>query len=487
MPKPLQIRLEDLTLTRDERPVLRNINWEIRGAQRWWIMGPNGAGKTQLLKLLAGDVWPDPTDHPVRRYRYRGEDYAQPGEVKEEIAYLGPERQDRYERHGWDFPAWQVVATGIHRSDIPLEPFTPAQRRRSLELLRAAGALRLAGRNFLSLSYGERRLVLVARALAWRPALLLLDEVATGLDGVNRKRLMRLLRSHAQGRVGWVASAHRPEDLPPGATHLLRLEAGEVVQAGPLDAKTRRLLLTPPAATRPVAARRAAAAPVHVQFRSADVYLDAHHVLHKLDLTVRRGECWVIHGANGSGKSTLLRTVYGDHGVAYGGVLKRAGIAPGVPLEQFRARTGLVAPQLQTDYPRDEPVIDVVVSGLHSSIGLNEPSTPAEQRRARATLARHGWSALADRQLGELSYGQVRRVLFARALIRRPRLLLLDEPYAGVDAATRAGLQQLLGELLDSGLTVMIATHYRSEWPAQATHELQLQRGRIVYQGSVRR
>lgn len=482
----MQIRLHDLNLTREEQPVLRNIRWELDGAQRWWILGPNGAGKTQLLKLLAGDVWPDPAGHTARRYRHRGRIFDQPAGVKDQIAYLGPERQDRYERYGWDFPAWQVVATGIHRSDIPLAAFTPAQRRRSLELLRAAGAKKLAERRFLTLSYGERRLVLVARALASRPALLLLDEVATGLDAVNRRRLMRLLRS-AQGRIGWVATAHRPEDLPQGATHLLRLERGRVIEAGPLGAVQRRRMVSAPPIPRAAPRRGRTAAAMQVQFGNASVYIDAHRVLSGLDLIVRRAECWVIHGANGSGKSTLLRTVYGDHGVAYGGVLRRAGITPGTPLDHFRARTGFVAPQLQTDYPRDIEVIDVVVSGLHSSIGLNQPATPGERRRALTTLRRYGWEQFAPRRLGELSYGQVRRVLFARALVLRPRLLLLDEPYAGLDAATRGSLQQLLAGLIDEGLTVMIATHYRAEWPAQATHELQLSRGRIAYQGGVRR
>ncbi len=486
----MQIQLKSLTLTREDRVVLDDISWTLAGAQRWWVVGPNGAGKTQLLKLLVGDVWPDPAPHPVRRYRHRGAWHDTPREMKDAIAYLGPERQDKYERYGWNFPAWVVVATGIHRTDIPLADFTPAQRRRSREWLASAGAAALADRLFLTLSYGERRLVLLARALASRPSVLLLDEVATGLDDVNRRRLMRLIARGTGARMSWVATAHRAEELPPGANRLLLLEQGGIRYAGPLTAARRRQLLAKPhrrTAPASVVAARQGKSGVLVELREASVYIDEAQVLRNVDFTLRRGECWVVHGANGSGKSTLLRTLYGDHGVASGGSIRRAGIVPGVPLEHFRARTGFIAPQLQADMPRHLPVLDVVVSGLHSSIGLNEPVSAAERRRALPVLRRYGLEALSQCSLAELSYGQVRRVLFARAAIARPRLLLLDEPYAGLDRDTRHALQQALEREIGDGLTVVIATHYRAEWPAAATGELQLAAGRIRYQGAVRR
>ena len=220
--------------------------------------------------------------------------------------------------------------------------------------------------------------------------------------------------------------------------------------------------------------------------RNDTVYLDAARILAAMDLTVRRGECWVIHGANGSGKSTLLRTVYGDHGVASEGSIKRAGMTPGVPMEYFRARTGFIASQLQADYPRQLSVLETVVSGLHSSIGLNF-AMDTRERRARRQPAALWMEACEDRPLSELSYGQVRRVLFARAAVLKPRLLLLDEPFAGLDAQTRHELQSALDTEIADGMTVMLATHYRSEWPAGATHELLLSKGRIRYQGIVRR
>jgi ABC-type molybdenum transport system ATPase subunit/photorepair protein PhrA len=201
---------------------------------------------------------------------------------------------------------------------------------------------------------------------------------------------------------------------------------------------------------------------------------------------VRAGECWVVHGRNGSGKTTLLRTLYGDHGVAVGGGIARAGIAAGVPLERFRKRVGLVAPHLQAEHPRELTVTEVVQSGRHASIGLNGAASPADRAAARRTLELFGLTRLRSRPLSELSYGQSRRVLFARAWVRHPKLLLLDEPFAGVDAPTRRALMQRVTKLAASGTAVVVTTHQLHDWPGRATHEIELAGGRARYCGPLR-
>ncbi len=147
---------------------------------------------------------------------------------------------------------------------------------------------------------------------------------------------------------------------------------------------------------------------------------------------------------------------------------------------------GLVAPHLQTDHPQELTVAEVVQSGRHASIGLNDPPTAADKAAAQRALAFFGLSPLAPRTLVELSYGQLRRVLFARAWVRRPQLLLLDEPFAGVDGPTRRELLAHLETLIEEGTAVVMATHHRSEWPFLATQELELAGGRARYCGPVR-
>src|ERR1700722_2967571 len=132
----ISIDLQNVRLSLGGKPVLRGIDWRIRPGQRWALMGPNGAGKTQLLKLLAGDVWPSPARLPVRRYHYRGETFADPYGIKQEIAYLGAERQDRYEHYAWNHRVEAIVGTGLHRTDIPLATLTLPDRLHIGRLLR---------------------------------------------------------------------------------------------------------------------------------------------------------------------------------------------------------------------------------------------------------------------------------------------------------------------------------------------------------------
>ncbi|MEJ0098356.1 MAG: ATP-binding cassette domain-containing protein [Pseudomonadota bacterium] len=307
-----------------------------RAGARWLVIGASGAGKTQLLKIVAGDVWPDDSEPSSRRYRCGREWHDEPVEVRDEIAWLGPERQDRYERYGWNYPAIDVVGTGLHRTDIPMQKLSVAERARCRALLARAGIARLAQRRFLTLSYGERRLVLLARALAWRAGVLLLDEVATGLDLANRERLYRMLGGRELRDRTWICSAHRKEDIPPGATHLLWLDAGKVRYAGPMRATRLRAALAAAAVEMPSRLRSDARSksakprlrPPLITLANASVYVDAKRLLRDLDLTIRRGECWVLHGANGAGKSTFLRTLYGDHAVASSGRITRAGQGP---------------------------------------------------------------------------------------------------------------------------------------------------------------
>jgi molybdate transport system ATP-binding protein len=485
----LTTRLNGVTLARGGRRVLSGIVWTIRPGERWVLLGANGSGKTQLLKIVAGIVRPSSAADDSLRWQLAGEWHTVPYEVRERIAYVGPERQDKYQRHGWDLTAEALTGTGIHGTDIPLEALSAAQLRRVRGLLGRLGIAALAQRRFLELSYGERRMVLLARALISRPALLLLDEVFTGLDRENHLRLMTWL-ARLRGRLPLVTVAHQPRDVPANATHLLVLKEGRVAAAGRLRAAQLRRYLGSDAPDSTGAGRAAVfvagrGTPL-LHMRQASVYLEERRALRDVSLTVCAGEFWVIHGENGAGKTTLLRTLYGDHGVAAGGAIERCGITPGVPLERFRARTGISAPYVHARYPRAAQVRDVVLSGRHGSIGLHRRPTSADRAATRRVLRRLGLTRLAGRALGELSYGQTRRVLFGRATVANPRLLLLDEPFDSLDVATRGLLTRELGRLARARVAVVITAHAFGEWSLHATHELELSGGEVRYCGPAR-
>jgi molybdate transport system ATP-binding protein len=499
----VEVRLKHLALARQGRAVLHDVSWTVKPGQRWVLAGGNGAGKTQLLKIIAGAVWPTPVDtespsavaNSSRTFRWRGEIFPSPFEVKEEIGYVGPERQDKYERYGWNHSVEQIVGTGLYRTDIPLNPLSVADRSRIAALLARLAIAPLAERSFLSLSYGERRLTLLARALASQPKLLLLDELLSGLDETNHGRALRWLYDTKRSDLPWILATHRIDDVPASATHALVLEKGRVVYRGVMrNAPLRKWLNKDELGSAGSisvkklpqhVSRRRAAGPL-IRLTRASVYLDEHRILENLSFEVRPGDCWVVHGHNGSGKTTLLRMLYGDHGVASGGRIERAGIVPGVPLQEFKRKVGIVAPHLQSDHPQELTVAAVVQSGRHASIGLNDAPDAADRAAANRALEFFGLADLASRTLRELSYGQLRRVLFARAWACGPSLLLLDEPFSGVDRPTRLSLMVHVATLVASGTAVLMTTHHRSEWPACITHELELARGRAIYCGPVR-
>ena len=218
-----------------------------------------------------------------------------------------------------------------------------------------------------------------------------------------------------------------------------------------------------------------------VALRNADVHVDEAHILHGIDLEVRAGDCWVVHGAERLGQVHAAAD-YLRRSCRRGGRQPSCAPAscPGVPLEQFKLRTAYVAPHLQTWHAPKMPVMEVVASGRYASIGLNDAITANDRKHAERALRRFGMFALRNRTLAEMSYGQARRILFARAWAREPQLALLDEPFAGLDRATRADLTRRLNAWLAEGGSCVIATHHREEWPAHTTHVLELEEGRVV-------
>jgi len=468
---------------------LRDVSLDVRAGERWLLLGPNGAGKTVLLKLLRGDVWPTPTGRETRRYHLRdGEVLEQPLFAAGRIAYLGPERQDRYVRYESTLDVAQVVLTGYDDSDFPLQSATPTQRRRIRQVLQQVGLAGYASRAFLALSYGQRRRVLLARAVVREPDVLLLDEALNGLDVKGRAAFRRALRLASSPRTAWVLTSHRPGDASADLTHVARIAHGGIesvtdLRAGAVAPAASRLAARPeiaPASERKaqgagVGASRIRAAKPLLQLHRAAVYREERLVIGRFDWTLERGQHWFLRGANGAGKSTFVAMLYGDLWPAHGGKRERQWPAT----DDWKARVGLVSPELQARYAATGCTVEqIVASGFHASIGLNEWPTAAELRCVRRELRAWGLTDLATRQARELSYGQLRLALVARAFVRSRRLWLLDEPLDGLDTEARQRLRARLGGAVSRGATVVMATHHEEDVPAYVTRVLQLRRGR---------
>ena len=479
----LGLSLRAAGVRRGDKWVLRDITWHLKPGERWALLGENGAGKTQLLKLLSGDIWPAPTRAMTAMRSYRaGRQAVDLLDAKPRIAYLGGERQDKYVRYAWNLRARDVVATGLHRTDLLLSPVTRTEARKVAGMLRACGIPRLAAREFLSLSYGEKRLVLLARALVQQPDWLLLDEVYNGLDGEYRRRVDSVLASLRAKGQSWIATAHRAIDVPPGTRSLIELSEGRIGRMKRLSAADLARLRAHAAEspTRPSRRRceprgtTAACGPVLLRLSNVDLYVGHRAVLRAVNWQLRQGEHWSVFGANGAGKSSFLKLLYGDLSPALGGKIERVGYPAGTPIFEWKRRVGYVSPELQSHYAMDVELMELVASGRHSSIGLAAPMTAADLKNARDWLALFKLLKLARRRARELSYGQLRRALIARAMAANPKILLLDEPCTGLDPIQRAAMKRLLERLMQRHVTIVAAVHHAEDLPRGMTRGLHL-------------
>lgn len=188
--------------------------------------------------------------------------------------------------------------------------------------------------------------------------------------------------------------------------------------------------------------------------RGLTVFYDQKPAVFSVDATFRKGTMTAIIGPNGAGKSTLLKG-------ALGLVKPLSGSATvfAAPVGAVRHRVAYVPQRASVDWEFPARVADVVAMGLYGGLGLLGRFTGAHRRRVTDCLERVGMEAFADRQIGQLSGGQQQRVFLARALAQAPDVFMLDEPFAGVDAATEKAIVAVLHALRDEGKTIIVVHH----------------------------
>ena len=482
-PRLQRIELRSAGVRYGRHWAVRDVDFELRAGERWLLLGGNGAGKTVLMKLLRGDLWPAPGRGASCRYFMSGgEVHEQTLFARDRIAYLGPERQDRYDRHESTLDVAQVVQTGFDDSGFPLTAPTARERARITAVLGQVGLAGLAPRKFLSLSYGQRRRVLLARALVRRPDVLLLDEALNGLDAASRRAFLRVLARAVPATAALVVSSHRAADAPAGLTHVARLEAGRLVERRPVAVPARHSPAGSRAdsrsrSMRPARASQCLPRPL-LRLAQAAVYREGRLVIGAFDWELQPRDHWHVTGRNGSGKSTLVALLYGDLWPAHGGELER-GPATCASVADWKRGIGLISPELQSTYAATACTVEeIVVSGLHASIGLDASPTARELARARRELRWWRIEHLAGRAARQLSYGQLRLALAARAFVRPRRLLLLDEPCDGLDAQAARHLRERVDAAVRRGATLVLATHHAGDVPGYVRNRLRMRAGR---------
>jgi molybdate transport system ATP-binding protein len=474
------VELERVDVRIGGTTVLRNIDWRLYPGARWGVLGANGTGKSTFLALVAGIIWPAP-GRGTRRYDFGNGLQTDAIEARRRITLVGPELQNRYARSDWNFTAEEVVLSGVFRTDIPRRRAAPADRARARALLGAAGLAHVSARGFLELSRGEQRRVLIARALAFEPAVLLLDEPAGGLDRRARSDLDAMITA-IDTATTVVCSGHDSGGLPSATTHVLRLDAGQIVYSGEHGGAVppRRGTDSPPPSSTPV--ERAPGSPL-IDVRHVDVWLRGRRVLHDISWRLDEGQHWLVTGPNGAGKSTFLKLLHGQLRPALGGRIAWPGLGDPRNVWRLRRSIGYVSAQLQADYRYAATVRQCIASGIESSVGLTRALTAAEADAVDLLLERFDLTALANRPLTSLSYGQMHCALLARTLVNRPRILLLDEPWEGLDRPTRALAREQIEAAMTGGTQLVCASHIL-DGDIAFTHALEITQGRAHAQAT---
>ncbi|MCS6774100.1 MAG: ATP-binding cassette domain-containing protein [Thermoflexales bacterium] len=472
-------------------PVLNNLTWALHRGENWAVLGPNGAGKSTFLRLLRGEVWPAPVNGGERLYYFDGRPTRSPIGVARRMALVSAEQQQRYLRvhgrkYGDDFTprmtAAQIVFTGLLGSEVVLHMPSPAERAQVRAALAQVGMAHRADDPFDTLSQGQFRRVLIARALVSKPEVLILDEVGVGLDAKTRRELLDVIQQLAEQGTQILMTTHRRDELIPAVTNVLELKDGHITRIA-------RRAPQPTSASRredswqPVERNSKLSQPFVVRLTNVSAAADPHGalVLHGITWQINEGEHWALLGDNGVGKSTLLRVILGELQPARGGQIERFNGADIRSAWAIKQRIGYVSCDLQARYAVDLTAEQVIASGFFASIGWLQPLTKAQRARVAEVIEQFNLQPLAKRSILHLSYGQARRVLLARAIVNKPRLLILDEALDGLDPATRAEfIERLLG--LAQTTTLLIATHHEEDLPPCITHRAIMRAGRIVAQ-----
>jgi len=508
------ISLHNVVLEQYGRSRLGPLTWTLHEGEHWAIDGPIDSGKAMIAQAIAGNLSPQQGRIVTTLPGLREQQTTDAQAVRDQIAYVAfgrrPGGEASFHQARWHAdletasPTVEstLSAAGIWkqnpyevRSEAAPAEGALADRLAAFETRRDNILARLEitpllSRHLHQLSDGEWRRVQIARALLRAPRLLILDDPLTGLDLTFRKKLDTALSEiAAQDGIQLLILMSQGTEMMDVVTHVLSLDRGRIVAQGSKDEVLAQWVpatsqQTDTAKSLPHSPETDAPPVIHLQ--DINVVHNGVQILQNLDWTVRRGEKWALVGPNGAGKSALLSLILGDHPQAYANSIILFGRprGSGESIWEIKRRIGWVSPELHRYHPPHTTPFDIVCSGYFDSIGLHRRCTDEQQTRAHQWLKRTGLEDAAHRPFRHLPKGQQRLVLIARALVKDPELLILDEPCQGLDPAHLEEVLRALDEVtLEATRTLIYVTHRPSEFPSGLTHILELAGGRVVYQG----
>ncbi len=445
------------------------VNFVLHEGEQLAIVGPNGSGKTMLINtiigrypLLMNEVHYDFGDDNGRmayeniRYIAFRDSYGD-----NDTSYFYQQRWHSQEVE--ELPVVRDLFVGYTDEDL------------CSGVCASFGLSSLLDKRLVMLSSGELRRLQVAKALMGSPQVLIMDNPFIGLDAPMRTQLCELLQHLiSETDLHLILVLSRADEVPGFITRVVPV-CDRVVGAGKESSAECREVMLPcaqPVGQYPSSDDMATSSSI-IDFRDVTLRYGERAIFEHLDWRVCRGERWALHGRNGSGKSALLALVCADNPQSYACDItlfgKRRGT--GESIWDIKRRIGYVSPEMHRAYLKDLPSIEIVASGLHDSIGLYKRPRPEQMGICKEWMRVFGIEDLAERTFLTLSSGEQRLVLLARAFVKDPELLILDEPLHGLDTANREWVRKVIDAFCSRpDKTLIMVTHYLDELPACITH-----------------
>ncbi|HEY4151558.1 MAG TPA: ATP-binding cassette domain-containing protein [Chitinophagaceae bacterium] len=462
--------------------ILDTISLVFQKGEQWAVVGASGSGKTTLAHAMAGKVF------------FRGTiDYSFPisDGAGQQVVVVEQQHKFKNRSNTSDFYYQQRFNAADADNSLTvaeeLADYTSDTVARDywLNLLHMVP---LVNKPLLQLSNGENKRLQLVKALLEDPALLVLDQPFTGLDVEGRKTLHGIINTLAAGgrHLLLVTSA---AELPGCITHVAILEKGRLAWAGKKEDAQQHL---PPVAAFPLpdpALLRQLPAPTFNDFNYAvklvntTVRYGDKIILDALDWEVKKGERWNLSGPNGAGKSTLLSLITADNPQAYANEIylfdRRRG--SGESIWDIKQKTGFVSPELHIYFEQGITCFEVVASGLFDTIGLFRRLSEEQETAVMDWMRLLQMDTMREKSFHQISTGQQRMLLLARALIKNPPLLILDEPYQGLDDEQSHYFKELVNSICEVfPSTLIYVSHYQKDIPSCVTKFLRLEEGKRV-------